>query len=251
MGDLNLIQQYGGIIEKPSLGFDEIARKINANATKGLNKNEVVQRKQWYGSNAKDPPRIRGLARIIWDIFKDPMLRILVVASFVTIIINESIQMDERDIAWIDGVAMLVGVSIVIFVGAFNDYKKERQFLKLTKAADSEKTVNCIRQNLEADIEKLENKEEKKKEARVHRDDLVVGDLIRIENGKTIPADGLLVEGKDIEIDESAMTGESKKVKKMCFDECMQKWNSLSEEAKKTASPSSVPSPVLLSGTKV
>lgn len=90
---------------------------------------------------------------------------------------------------------------------------------------------------------------------KVHVDDLVVGDIVQIETGKTIPGDAILLWGKDIEMDESAATGESKTLKKMSYAECLQKMEVVRqrhpEDITTHFSPSSVPSPVLLSGTKV
>lgn len=86
-----------------------------------------------------------------------------------------------------------------------------------------------------------------------HIGQIVVGDVIEIEAGKTIPGDALLLEGKDIEMDESAMTGESDKIKKEPYDKCMQIYDAV----KKSGEPineklmKTVLSPVLLSGTQV
>lgn len=82
-------------------------------------------------------------------------------------------------------------------------------------------------------------------------DDLVVGDVVQIETGKTIPADALLIEGKDTEMDESALTGESDKVKKLSHAECMNKLAKLRTKSREPISPTEIPSPILLSGTKV
>ncbi len=82
-------------------------------------------------------------------------------------------------------------------------------------------------------------------------DDLVVGDIVQIETGKTIPGDAILLEGKDIEMDESAMTGESDKLKKMSYAECLDKLAAIRAKSKEVIKPSSLASPVLLSGTKV
>ncbi len=86
---------------------------------------------------------------------------------------------------------------------------------------------------------------------RTHVDDLIVGDIVQIETGKTIPADAILIEGKDIEMDESAMTGESDKLKKHSYGECLDKLNIMHSKSKEPVKPQSLPSPILLSGTKV
>jgi len=85
----------------------------------------------------------------------------------------------------------------------------------------------------------------------VHIDDLVVGDVVRIETGKTIPADAILIDGKDIEMDEAAITGESKKVRKLPYSECIDKLKYVTQKSPDDVNPSTVPSPILFSGTKV
>lgn len=154
-------------------------------------------------------------------------------------------------LAWIDGVAIFFAVLVVCLVSTINDYKKERQFEKLNETAESEKTVHCLREGQEMEEVKLGDATEKRPK-RVHIDDLVVGDLVRIETGKTIPADALLIEGKDIEMDEAAVTGESDTMKKMSYSECLQKMEQIrARHPEDLAKHTAVPSPVLLSGTKV
>lgn len=86
---------------------------------------------------------------------------------------------------------------------------------------------------------------------RTHIDDLVVGDIIQLETGKTIPTDSILIEGKDIEMDEAAMTGESDKLKKLSYAECVAKLNAMRAKSHDPISKGAIPSPILLSGTKV
>ncbi|MDR3548433.1 MAG: HAD-IC family P-type ATPase [Candidatus Pacebacteria bacterium] len=83
----------------------------------------------------------------------------------------------------------------------------------------------------------------------LHNNDLVVGDVIRIEPGKTVPVDGLLIEGKDVTTDESAMTGESHELKKCSLKECDGRIKELGQVDEMTSHD--IPTPVLLSGTKV
>jgi len=85
----------------------------------------------------------------------------------------------------------------------------------------------------------------------MHIDELVTGDIIRLETGKTLYCDGILIEGQDIEIDESAVTGESKRLKKMPLKETIQFLQKLEQKNYADVNPHNIPSPVLLSGTKV
>lgn len=76
----------------------------------------------------------------------------------------------------------------------------------------------------------------------------MAGDVVRIETGKTIPGDAVLIEGQDVEMDESAMTGESDKLKKLTYEECVK----LKDNMKgKDINYTSFPCPILISGTKI
>jgi len=140
---------------------------------------------------------------------------------------------------------------VVCLVTTINDYKKERQFQELNETAESEKRVHCVRRGQEMEDVQVGDRIEKHPK-RVHIDDLVVGDIIRIETGKTIPADAILIEGKDIEMDESAVTGESNTMKKLPYEECLTKIEYIkAHHPEDLEKHTAVPSPVLLSGTKV
>ena len=147
--------------------------------------------------------------------------------------------------------AIFLAVFVVCLVSTVNDYKKERQFEKLNETAESEKTVFCTRPGQETEDVKVGDKTEKVPK-RVHIDELVVGDIVRVENGKTIPADAILIEGKDVEMDESAVTGESNMMKKMSYADCLEKIEIMKRRNPEDLNKhTAVPSPVLLSGTKV
>ena len=240
------------------LGLESVGNKISTNLSEGISINEVERRRLAYGSNAKQKKPLRTILQILCSVLEDFMLRILIVASIVTIIVNLIVEEEKatgsfiyKYLAWIDGVAIFFAVLIVCLVSTINDYKKERQFEKLNETAESEKTVHCFRKGLPMEDIQVGDKIEKHPK-RVHIDDLVVGDVIRIETGKTIPADAILIEGKDIEMDESAVTGESDTMKKVNYNECLKKIEYIKknhpEDLKKHTA---VPSPVLLSGTKV
>ena len=97
-----------------------------------------------------------------------------------------------------EGVAIIVAILIVVLVGSINDWQKELQFQKLnTKKEDRE--VKVIRSGKEELIS-------------VH--DLLVGDLMLLEPGDVVAADGILISGHNVKCDESAATGESDALRK-------------------------------------
>lgn len=90
------------------------------------------------------------------------------------------------------------------------------------------------------------------KEVPIHRNNIVVGDIIKIETGMNIPVDGIVIEGNGVLADESAMTGESEEVQKETLEKCLQRQAEHEADNKEGSfSHHDVPSPVLLSGTSI
>lgn len=168
----------------------------------------------------------------------DFTLKILMAASIVNITISTiTAHEDERATAWIEGFSMIVAVIIVSTVTAVNDLQKQKQFAELNDVADSKRVVNVIR-----DGELLE----------IHQKRLLAGDIMVVREGMQLPADGLVVKNSELTTDESAMTGETDPLKKETIEECIQKRNQIiADGGKNNAGHHDVPSPILMSGTKV
>jgi len=97
----------------------------------------------------------------------------------------------------------MVAVLVVSGVGSIVDFRKEVEFVKRRNESDAKKAVNVIRNGAE--------------EKPMSYNDLLVGDLIKIEYGMNIPVDGIVLSGNQISCDESAMTGESEEIRKGTF----------------------------------
>lgn len=168
---------------------------------------------------------------------EDFTLRILIVASFVSIGISVGTESDQRSTAWIEGVAIFMAVLISSTVQACNDYQKERQFQKLNKVADDRKKVIIVRNGEIINI---------------HQELVLSGDVIHLSEGMEIPADGLLYEASELTCDESAMTGETNPIKKKILMHCIEERNKIVYQGGKNKSQThDVSSPILLSGTRV
>ena len=144
------------------------------------------------------------------------MLKLLMVCAFVSITVEMYFNEEHRSIAWIEGTAILVAVLVVSSVGAWNDYKKEEQFIKLSKISEEDNVVTCLR---------------KSQEEIVHYNDIKVGDLIKIKAGMNIPVDGVIVHSSGVQTNEAAMTGESDELKKESIEMCLQRHKEKMEEA--------------------
>jgi P-type Ca2+ transporter type 2B len=89
------------------------------------------------------------------------------------------------------------------------------------------------------------------KEQKIHRNFLMVGDIIMIQNGMNVPVDGIVISGVGVMADESAMTGESDHLPKEALEKCIFRQQEHEADGKFTSNPHDVPSPVLLSGTQI
>jgi len=86
----------------------------------------------------------------------------------------------------------------------------------------------------------------------IHDSELVTGDIVKISEGMDLNADMFVLEAYDIVIDESALTGESRPIKKKTYKQCIDKKNQAMMEGKENwRKDASIPSPILMSGTKV
>lgn len=147
----------------------------------------------------------------------DLMLKILIVSAFVSMIISLIFAEENKAVAWIEGGAILVAVFVVSGVTAWNDYKKEEQFIELTKFSDRQNIITVMRKGEEVDI---------------NIEQLFVGDLVKIKPGMSIPVDGILIKGSGVACDEAAMTGESDEMTKDILKNCLMKHQEhLEEEA--------------------
>ncbi|CAL8364533.1 unnamed protein product [Lota lota] len=105
----------------------------------------------------------------------------------------------EEEAGWVEGVAILLSVTCVVLVTAFNDWSKEKQFRGLQSRIEQDQKFTVVRGGEVIQILIAE---------------LVVGDIAQVKYGDLFPADGILVQGNDLMVDESSLTGESEHVKK-------------------------------------
>lgn len=106
-----------------------------------------------------------------------------------------------RKVDWIEGVAIMIAVVVVVLVGAINDYQKELQFMKLNRKKEDHDVV-VVRNGHKVLVS-------------IH--DLLVGDVLSLQTGDVVPADCILIDGA-CEVDESSTTGESDTIKKVSLE---------------------------------
>ncbi|KAK6363558.1 plasma membrane calcium [Orbilia blumenaviensis] len=201
-------------------------------------KNPYADRLRVFKDNRLPEKKATPLWRLMWNAYKDEILLLLSAAAVISLALglyetfrshpeSEEEEGGVRGADWIEGVAIMVAIVIVVLVGAINDYQKEKQFVKLNKKKDS-REIKVIRSG---------------KSVLVSVYDLMVGDIVHIEPGDLIPTDGIFVEGHNVKCDESSATGESDMMKKTPGEEV---WRHL-----RNGTATAKMDPFVISGAKV
>jgi len=185
-------------------GVEGLLAGMCTNRLAGLAETEVEAHRAFYGPNKLEPRPPKGFFQLLLEALNDTTLIILLVSAVVSIILGVIDIGGDEELGWLDGVAILVAVIIVVLVTACNDYSKERQFRKLN-AVKEDKKVKVVRGGKQLTIS-------------IH--DVVVGDVLLLELGDQIAADGILLEANDMKCDESPMTGEAEEIRKDTRDRC-------------------------------
>ncbi|XP_065165915.1 plasma membrane calcium-transporting ATPase 2 isoform X4 [Atheta coriaria] len=192
-------------------GVQELCKKLYTSPSEGLTGSQVdtEHRREVFGSNSIPPKPPKTFLQLVWEALQDITLIILEVAAIVSLGLSfyqpaseedaQPFDDDETSHGWIEGLAILISVIVVVFVTAFNDYTKERQFRGLQNRIEGEHKFSVIRQ---AEVKQIGVSE------------IVVGDICQIKYGDLLPADGILIQSNDLKVDESSLTGESDHVKK-------------------------------------
>lgn len=160
-----------------------------------------------YKDNRLPEKKAKTIWELAWLAYNDKVLILLTIAAVISLALGiyQSITATDGEarVQWVEGVAIIVAIVIVVVVGAANDWQKERQFVKLNKKKD-DRSVKVIRSG-------------KSREISIH--DVLVGDVMHLEAGDLIPVDGIFISGYDVKCDESSATGESDILRKTPADE--------------------------------
>ncbi|KAH1918944.1 hypothetical protein KXW12_004756 [Aspergillus fumigatus] len=152
-----------------------------------------------FSQNKLPARKSTGFLKLLWFAYNDKIIILLTIAAIVSLSLGIYETVDEgHGVDWIEGVAICVAILIVTVVTAVNDLQKERQFAKLNKR-NSDREVKAVRSG---------------KVAMISVFDITVGDVLHLEPGDSVPADGILISGHGIKCDESSATGESDAMKK-------------------------------------
>lgn len=158
----------------------------------GLTSHQVKVNRQQYGANILTPPERTPWWMLFLEKFADPVIRILMIAAVIAI----SVGMIEGEYA--EGLGIVVAILLATTLAFINEYKASQEFEILNQVYD-EFSSKVIR---DGNVTSIPRKE------------LVVGDIVYIEQGGEIPADGEVLEEVSLYLDQSKLTGESEPVKK-------------------------------------
>jgi Ca2+ transporting ATPase len=225
---IELLGKPKGIADKLITNFD--------NGISEINEQELQERINSFGENKLEEEELKHFCEFVLEALGDMMLQILIVAAIIQTVLGATIS-DEPGKDWIDGISIIIAVVCVVSVGSITNYQKEKKFKQLNDTNSKMITFGIVRDG------KPSNKQS---------DDIKVGDIVNLNIGMILPADGLLISsGGTIKMDESALTGESDLIKKETYDNCLLKKEELLAQGKKIDKKHTLPSPILFSGTTV
>ena len=173
---------------------EHIAQVFRTDLVNGLsssNQGDLEWRERKWGNNHLPPEKENSILAHIIECFEDPTLRVLLVASIVSLIIG--VAKDGIKSGWIEGTAIFFAVFLVVSISSYMNYQETEQFLKLSRETKLKKVL-VIRDGREKEIS---------------IEDVLVGDVLKLRIGDIINVDGFVFGDAKAGMDESPVTGES------------------------------------------
>ena len=161
---------------------------------------DLKQRQSAFGSNLVEEKKLTTYWEFCKDALGDMTIQLLLFMSVLSIIMESTLG-KHKETGWIEGFAIMLTCAFVVNAGSIINYRKQALFVSLQDALKGGNLKRVIRDGTQIDIQDS---------------DIVVGDIVCFNsvNLASIPADGLLVDGTDVKMDESALTGEPKLISK-------------------------------------
>lgn len=163
----------------------------NTNIKVGLSKEEVLANKKKYGSNSISSKKKDSFLKLLIESLGDPIIKILLIALGIKVVFL------FRETDYYETIGIVIAILLASLISSISEYGSEKAFERLQQESSK---IKC-KVKREGII------------SLISLDEVVVGDIISLEAGDKVPADGILVEG-ELKVDESSITGESKEVKK-------------------------------------
>lgn len=193
--------QKAGTKTNPQDVVTHDAAAPNASAATG----SFTDRIRVFSNNALPEKKPTPLWKLMWMAYNDKILWLLTVAAAISLALGlyETFGVEHPpgappSIDWVEGCAICIAILVVVLVGSLNDYQKERAFVKLNAKKDN-REVKVLRSG---------------KSFMISIHDILAGDIVHMEPGDLVPADGIFITGHNVKCDESSATGESDALKK-------------------------------------
>ncbi|WP_366946843.1 calcium-translocating P-type ATPase, PMCA-type [uncultured Bacteroides sp.] len=164
----------------------DMSQKMNENHLNGLTDQEVIASRQKYGENLLTPPKRPSIWKLYLEKFQDPVIRVLLVAAVFSLIIS----IIENEYA--ETIGIFFAIFLATGIGFYFEYDANKKF-DLLNAVGEETPVTVIRNG---------------KVKEIPRKEIVVGDIVILNTGDEIPADGTLMEAVSLQVNEANLTGE-------------------------------------------
>lgn len=237
-----------------SMSEDLIAKAVKTNEGEGGRKaghsppppmkidpgSPFADRKRTFRDNRLPAKKTKSLMQIAWETYNDKILILLTFAAFISLALGlyQTFGVSHEDgtpkVEWVEGVAILVAIFIVVLVGTINDWQMQRSFNKLNAKHD-DRHVKVIRSGKSIELSVY---------------DILVGDVMHLEPGDLVPVDGIFIQGHGVKCDESSATGESDLLKKTPADDVFAALKQI-HEGKANNSKIEKMDPFIISGSKV
>ena len=176
-----------------TLRKEEVFRKLKTDRKNGLNSSDVKERQQKYGKNKiKDKPKETFIMKFVKQ-FNDFMIIILIIAS----VVSAAVSYFQGENDYIDSIIIIAIVILNALMGVIQESKAEKSIEALQEMTPPKAKV--IREGNTYEI---------------NAEELVPGDIVILESGNYVPADGRIIESFNLKIEESSLTGETEAVLK-------------------------------------
>ncbi len=153
----------------------------------GLTDSEVIENRKKYGSNKISSSKRQTFLQLLLESLADPIIKILLIALAIKIVFL------IQDFDWFETIGIVIAIFLASFISSISEYGSEKAFIKLQEESSK---ISCrVKRN-----GKITN---------VNIDDIVTNDIVLLQAGDKIPADGVIIEGA-ISVDESSLNGEAK-----------------------------------------
>ncbi len=185
---------------------EELLQTAGTDPERGLSESQVQASRQKYGANTFVRTGTESMLKRIWDASTEPMLLMLLFAAIITLAVNITRYFTGGEYNFLECAGIFAAIFLSVAITIVTEGKSAKAFEALNKI--NEDTLIKVLRGGEPQL--------------IPQKDIVIGDILLIETGDKIVADGRLISGNDLSADESALTGESLPVKKDATFTCQE-----------------------------